>query len=84
MPSRRATPTGGALHPQSSEGSGSGGWGGAGGGWGGDSGGHYEESRPCSNGANSDSDDQDCGQHAPPGGLPRAGGSSGSETEMEI
>jgi uncharacterized membrane protein YgcG len=84
VPSRRATPTGGALHPQSSEGSGSGGWGGAGGGWGGDSGGHYEESRPCSNGANSDSDDQDCGQHAPPGGLPRAGGSSGSETEMEI
>ena len=84
VPSRRATPTGGASHPQSSEGSGSGGWGGGGGGWGSGSGGRYDESRPCSDGANSDSEDQDCGQHAPPGGLPRAGGSSGSETEMEM
>lgn len=87
VPSRRATPTdAGASHPQSSEGSGSGGWGGGGGGggWGSGSGGRYEGSRPCSDGADSDSDDQDCGQHAPPGGLPRAGGSSGSETEMEI
>ena len=84
VPSRRATPTGGASHPQSSEGSGSGGWGGGGGGWGSGSGGRYDESRPCSDGTNSDSEDQDCGQHAPPGGLPRAGGSSGSETEMEM
>jgi len=88
VPSRRATPTGeGVSHPQSSEGSGSGGWGGGGGGggvWGSGSGGRYEGSRPCSDDADSDSDDLDCGQHAPPGGLPRAGGSSGSETEMEI
>ena len=38
---------------------------------------------PCSS-SGSDSDEDDAPRPTAPGGLPRAGGSSGSETEMEL